>query len=349
MTVSADDPLALEPDRAELLEQVGDLRPKLHGYCTRLLGSPLEGEDAVQDAFFMALRKRPSVASREELGRWLFRVAHNRCIDLLRRRQTRERFADLASQGLDGPPSEPKDAALDKESVDQAFHQVLGLLPPKERAAVLLKDVLDFSLRETAEIIDSTEAGVKAALRRGRGKLASARTEGLRDVPVRLVPMAAGNEHERLLREYAGLFNSRDWDGLRSLVRADARLQVFEYFDGGLEGFERHYFKNYSILCGNAELRARVGEVAGQAVILLDRRSDARPEDDPWGLYSVVRVLFENGGIVRVSDYVHVPAYFHQHVSDLLGSGPPASFEPYHLLGRADRGGGPASARSGAG
>ena len=315
-----------EASRERVLEAAERVRPRLHGYCSRLLGSSLDGEDVVQDALARALISRPPVASSEELEHWLFRVAHNRCTDLLRRRSVRSRADWHWVDPNHDRPVEPIDRAQLNEIVDGAFGRVVRLLPPKERAAVLLKDVLDFSLEETAEIIDSTVGGVKAALHRGRTKLAtlprageeefdgaSGATEPIGDDPPDRIrpndPVLV-----RLLEEYVERFQRRDWDGLISLVRSDARLEVVGVFEGeGLEHFQRLYFTNYSRL--EPEWSACVQELDDEMVMRVERPLEAACPDvhgppAPRGLYSLVRVGFDaEGRISSVRDYLHAPPY----------------------------------------
>ena len=310
------------------------VRPRLHGYCARLLGSSLDGEDVVQDALARALASSPPVASSQELEHWLFRVAHNRCTDLLRRRSVRSRADWNWVDPNHARPVQPVDRARRSELVDVAFARVVRLLPPKERAAVLLKDVLDFSLEETAEIIDSTVGGVKAALHRGRSKLAalqgSQRTSGdaVSDHEAAAEKMSALRRRScvaaddpvqvRLLEEYVDRFQRRDWDGLIDLVRSDARLEVVGVFEGdGLEHFHRLYFTNYSRLL--PDWSASIQELDGELVMRVVRPVDPETVADSGpvalGLYSLVRIAFdEEGHIESVRDYLHVPSYLFEMV-----------------------------------
>src|SRR5579859_3371319 len=147
------------------LETIVHLRPQLHRYCARMTGSALDGEDVMQEAVFEAYRKLEGFDDSRPLGPWLFRIAHNRCIDFLRRREVREEAEAGAVEPDVVHPLDPPGPALDR-----AVERLVIHLPPKERACVLLKDVFDYSLDEIAELVESTVGGVKAALNRGRAK-----------------------------------------------------------------------------------------------------------------------------------------------------------------------------------
>src|SRR5207248_10986151 len=135
---------------------------------------------------------------------------------------------------------------------------------PKERACVLLKDVFDYSLEEIAELVDSSTGGVKAALNRARTKLsASAR--------LAKSPRRASPELKRVMQLYVERFNRRDWDGVRELIRADARLNVADAFAGKLA--EAPYFSNYERW--SMPWKLAVGDVDGEpAVVILQRGAD---------------------------------------------------------------------------
>src|SRR5215470_8052688 len=145
------------------LETITNLRPALHRYCSRMVGSVMDGEDVVQEALFQAYQKLDTFDETRPLKPWLFKIAHNRCIDFIRRRQVRQQAEAAAIEPDTVEFSEPVGTMLDK-----AVEQLVEALPPKERASVLLKDVFDYSLEEIAELVDSTVGGVKAALNRGR-------------------------------------------------------------------------------------------------------------------------------------------------------------------------------------
>jgi RNA polymerase sigma-70 factor, ECF subfamily len=266
------------------LEAITQLRPGLHRYCSRMTGSVMDGEDVVQEALFEAYRKLDQYDESRPLAPWLFKIAHNRCIDLLRRRGVRVEV-ETAAMGPDSmTPANP--AVL---GVGRAVEQLVICLPPKERASVLLKDVFDYTLEEIAELVGSTVGGVKAALNRGRSKLA-ALPEPMKS------PREPNPELSRLLRLYVGRFNKRDWDGLRELISADAQLRVVDHFAGPLE--KAPYFKNYERQ--TVPWRLAVAEVDSELVIVA-----LHEHRDQWRPASVARLDVIDQHIVRIVDYAH--------------------------------------------
>ena len=269
------------------LETITQFRPRLHRYCSRMTGSVMDGEDVVQDALFEAYRKLEKFDDSRPLGPWLFRIAHNRCIDFLRRRKAQQQ-AELAAETPESVmPVDPPGTML-----SHAVEHLVMLLPPKERACVLLKDVFDYSLEEIAELVDSTVGGVKAALHRGRAKI-----KKVSKAPIKL--QAAENpELVQLLDLYVEGFNRRDWDGLRELISADARLKVVDRFTGRLD--ESGYFGVYERW--PFAWKMAVGEVDGETVVIMLRRGV-----DTWTPHSIVRLEVVNQRVERITDYFHCP------------------------------------------
>lgn len=268
------------------LETITNLRPSLHRYCARMTGSVLDGEDIVQETLFEAYRKLDTYDDSRPLSPWLFRIAHNRSIDFLRRRGVREE-AEQAGRGPDFVlPIDPPGAGLGR-----AVEHLVTCLPPKERACVLLKDVFDYTLDEIAELVDSTVGGVKAALNRGRSKLTQLPEQSRQ-------PRAASRDLTILLNLYVERFNRRDWDGLRELISADARLQVADGFAGRMA--DSPYFGQYERL--TAPWRMAVGKVDGELVVV-----SLRQNKGVWAAHSFVRLTVWEGKVVDIVDYAHCP------------------------------------------
>jgi RNA polymerase sigma-70 factor (ECF subfamily) len=272
-----------EPRRLAFIESIADLRPRMHRYCARMTGSALDGEDVMQEAIFDAYLKLGSFDASRPLGPWLLRIAHNRCIDFLRRRQARrEAEADTEPRAWVDPPE------ATGKGIDHAIERLVIALPPKERACVLLKDVFDYSLEDIAGLVESTTGGVKAALNRGRGKLAT-----LTDAPAS--KRKTSDAELALLRLYVDRFNRRDWQGVRELASADARLTVADCFAGHLA--DSPYFVEYERPI--VSWRMAVGEADGETVVVILR-------DDPAGPapFSVIRVGIAGGRITSIADYI---------------------------------------------
>jgi len=280
-----EDPGPFEARYLAFLETISTLRPSLHRYCARMTGSVMDGEDVVQEALFEAYRKLDKFDQSRPLKPWLFRIAHNRCIDFLRRRGVRDR-ADAAVAVPEA--IEPAKPVL---GTGKAVEHLVVTLPPKERACVLLKDVFDYSLEEIAELVDSTVGGVKAALNRARTKLAesSLQANSARN---------ASSELKRIMQLYVDCFNRRDWDGVRELTSADARLKVAERFAGKFA--DAPYFFNYERWSWPWKLA--LGEVDGEPVVIVLRRGA-----DTWTPHSAIRFDVVGERIERIVDYIHCP------------------------------------------
>lgn len=268
------------------LKTITQLRPALHRYCARMTGSVMDGEDVVQETLFEAYRKLDQFDESRSLQPWLFRIAHNRCIDFIRRRGARAEAEATAALPetivLTEPPS---------LGIGYALEHLVLTLPPKERACVLLKDVFDYKLEEIAEMVDSTVGGVKAALSRARTKLEVS-------APHPKAGRSSSPELRRVMQLYVERFNRRDWDGVRQLISADARLDVADAFAGRLA--DAPYFSNWERW--TLPWRLAVGEVDGESAVVILRRSA-----DAWTRYSTVRLHLTEDHIDRIVDYAHCP------------------------------------------
>lgn len=203
-------------DSEALGHLMAKLRPRLHRYCARMVGSAFDGEDVVQEALAKAAEAFPSAGPIEQPESWLFRIAHNAALDAIRRRQ--RQAASRSDIDLSGvvDVSANADARVAAAASLAAFLH----LPAAQRSSVVLMDVLGYSLAETAEILDMTIPAVKAALHRAR--------EHLKELDVASehpAPTLDAAERTRLVA-YADRFNARDFDALRDLLAEDVRLDL---------------------------------------------------------------------------------------------------------------------------
>jgi RNA polymerase sigma-70 factor (ECF subfamily) len=207
MTTPNELPSLLQNSWRDFLETYEALRPDLYRYCRHLTRSPWDAEDLTQDALARAFVTMGQMGQSPPNARaWLFRVASNLWIDRLRR-QRREQ-ALLADGG-------GNDQAADPRSTREAAATLLGQLSPQERAAVVLKDVFDFSLEEAAEALSTTVGAVKTALHRARGKLVEPSADEP-DTPPRPAALDA----------FCEAFNAGDLDRLTNLLLDSATVEV---------------------------------------------------------------------------------------------------------------------------
>ena len=267
--------------RAEFLALVGDLRPQLHRYCARLTGSVIEGEDIVQETLAKAFYTLSLIPETPPLRPWLFKIAHNAAIDFLKShgRKTTDSRADLTDVAGFEERADPL-------VVRAALARFIAL-PLSQRSAVILKDVLDHSLEETADTMGTSVMAVKAALHRGRAKL---RAEAPPDEDL---PSASGARAE--LDRYASLFNARDWDGLRALIGNDCRLDLVSQSQrrGKEVGM---YFERYA----KRDIRLRLVRLEGALALAAHVAGAERPA------YFIL-LEWEDGRVIAIRDYGHVP------------------------------------------
>jgi RNA polymerase sigma-70 factor (ECF subfamily) len=223
-------------------------RTDLHAHCYRMLGSLQDAEDALQDALLRAWRGLPGFAGRSSLRTWLYRIATNACLDVVARRSRRVLPIDYgpASDPLHGPGEplletvwiEPypdqvlgiadgyaaPDARYEqREAVELAFVAALQHLPAKQRAALIMRDVLGFSAREVAESLETTVASANSALQRARRAVA----ERLPERSQQATSRALGDERMReLLEAYLEAWARADVEALRGLLAEDAIVSM---------------------------------------------------------------------------------------------------------------------------
>jgi RNA polymerase sigma factor (sigma-70 family) len=224
--LSAGGPSPNSNRQAELLALAGELRPELHRYCARLMGSVFDGEDVVQDTLvraFAALQELEEQGLQETppLRPWLFRIAHNRALDLLRGRAVRmAEPIEAASDVVDQASPDPVEMLMRQEAVKTAVSR-FAELPTLQRSVIILKDVLDESLIEIAALLDLTVDAVKGHLARGRARL--------REINAQAGPLVEARPPSAAVARYVALFNQRDWNGLRALLADDVKLNQSTY------------------------------------------------------------------------------------------------------------------------
>ncbi|MFC7550952.1 sigma-70 family RNA polymerase sigma factor [Plantactinospora sp. GCM10030261] len=249
-------------------------RTELTGYCYRMLGSGFDAEDAVQDALLRAWRSFDSYDERRgSLRTWLYRIATNVCLDMLRGRHRRALAVDLGPAGRAGsdigapvtehawiqpvpdrlvlsPDGGPEDQAVQRETIRLAFLAVLQLLPPRQRAALILRDVLRWSATEVAELLDCTVASVTSAVQRARATLAAAAT--VPGEPLR----PADPAQRQLLARYCAAFERYDVAALVALLHEDATMSMppFRWWLRGRDQI-RVALLNPESSCAGARLR----------------------------------------------------------------------------------------------
>lgn len=226
----------------ELQAAFDEHRRALTGYCYRMLGSPAEADDAVQDTFLKAWQSYDRFEGRSSIRSWLHRIAHNVCMDMHRSPQRRARPMEMGPSSrtaevvlgdqldehvflqpvrddrvldLDGDPAE---VAAARESIRLAFVAALQHLPAKQRAALILCDVLRWPAADVAELLETSLASVNSALQRARATLAQRRDEPLDTL---LDP-----DHQSLLERYVDAFERYDIPAVVALMREDAVLTM---------------------------------------------------------------------------------------------------------------------------
>ncbi len=220
-------------------------RRALTGYCYRMLGSPFEAEDAVQDTLLRAWRSRDRFEGRSSVKSWLFRIATNVCLDHLDGRQRRARPMDLGPaqeavlanlntlpddtwvepvpDALVAPDPGPAEAAQRSEDIRLAFVAALQQLPPRQRAALILCEVLHWKASEAAELLESSIASINSALQRARATLA----DGPGATATRGADLDASDQE--LLARYVQAFERYDMEALTALIHEDATQSMPPY------------------------------------------------------------------------------------------------------------------------
>jgi RNA polymerase sigma-70 factor (ECF subfamily) len=310
------------PDLERELER---LRPELVGYCYRMLASPFDAEDAVQETMLRAWRGADGFDGRSSLRTWAYRIATNACIDLAERRArqralpmdlgpAREPRADLLrtpevpwvepmpDTAIARASDDPEASALRREQVRLAFVTAMQRLPARQRAVLVLREVVQLSAAEVAELLDTSEASVNSALQRARATLERSPSELDR------ASARATSVDPALLDRFVAAFERYDMAELEGLLRDDV-VQSMPPFDLWLAGRDDvlAWWFGPGIACRGSRL-VPAGTVGGQPALGQFKPSDDDPERLlPWAL--VVAELADDG-LAAVTFFLDVERLF---------------------------------------
>ncbi len=299
LDVTSTDATAARRHRVALEREIETHRRELTGYCYRMLGSSFEAEDAVQETMVRAWRALDSFEGRSSLRSWLYRIAGNVCIDMLRGPQRRARPVDLGPPGRAAaelaPPTpeaewitpmrddrilpvdaDPGDVAAARDSVRLAFVAALQHLPPRQRAVLILCEVLRWQATEVAELLDTTVASVNSALQRARATLAS--------TGIDTAGPPLDDDHTELLGRYVDAFERYDVDTLVTLLHDDVKFSM-PPFPLWIEGPDEvaTFLLGHGIGCKGS--RTIVAEQANGCPVVAAYKPDPEGGFSPWALH----------------------------------------------------------------
>lgn len=242
--------------RAEFEDLIKNIRPELHRYVARMIGSVIDGEDVVQEALVKAYYSLPLENSESNLRGWLFRIAHNIAIDHLRRSNL-QTMEPLDEQFLVSEPEQP----LEKKELATIALAMFLKLAPRQRSCVILKDVLGYSLAEISEFLNATVPEIKAVLHRGRTRLRELGNN------IEMVKPVLDEREQGLLIRYVNSFNARDFDGVREMLADEVRLDLINRTKlYGSAEVNNNYFHNYK---QTADWHLKLGTVEDRPAIMV--------------------------------------------------------------------------------
>ena len=271
---------------SHVADELAALRPALHRYASRMVGSVLDGEDVVQEAIARAVSALDRAPPEGDAAPWLFRITHNAAVDFLR---ARERASPERNVMDDDLVSDADEAS--RRLATRAAMSVFLRLPPSQRGTVILKDVLGYSNEEIADILGTTVAASKAALHRGRAQLRLYAGEP---------PAVRSSDPDDVarLQTYVDRFNARDFDGIRRMLADEVQFDLVARMQGGRSSFET-YFTRYAEM---SAWRLSVGWVDGRlAAVVTD------PADTKAVPRNVIVIHWTGGRITRLRDFAHAP------------------------------------------
>jgi RNA polymerase sigma-70 factor (ECF subfamily) len=266
------------------------MRPKLHRYCARMVGSVIDGEDVVQDALIKAVRALPTAGAIGNAEGWLFRIAHNTALDFLRRRSRQEA---LHSSDEVEMMADQLDAVTSRQIAATSLRTFMRL-PVAQRSSVILMDVLGCSLREVCEILGMNLPAAKATLYRGRLRLRQIAEEP-DDAPL---PKLSDADRIRL-GAYVAHFNARDFDAIRAMIADDVKLELVNKSRMNGKAEVSRYFGNYSKV---DDWRLEAGLVEGRPAILV-----FDPHAPNSGPKFFVLLGWSAGKVATIRDFRYAP------------------------------------------
>jgi RNA polymerase sigma-70 factor, ECF subfamily len=259
--------MAPEPNRQDVFDRLlTSLRPRLHRYCARMVGSVIDAEDVVQEALVKAIEVFRESAAISNMEAWLFRIVHNAALDFLRRKLREQTFSSDEDIEM---AADPIDEVHQRQAAAAGLHTFM-CLPVAERSGVILMDVLGYSLDEIGSITGSSISAVKAALHRGRARLRAVIEESDDRPP----PTLSSAERTRL-SAYVERFNARDFDAIRNMLAEDVRLELVNKTRLKGPAEVGRYFSNYA---SAEDWHLQLGFVDRRpALIALDPSNSAGP------------------------------------------------------------------------
>jgi RNA polymerase sigma-70 factor (ECF subfamily) len=266
------------------------MRPKLHRYCARMVGSVIDGEDVLHDALIKAVESFPSDSPIGNPEGWLFRIAHNTALDFLRHRNRQQ--ALQSGQEVD-MIADPVDIVLSRQIANASLGTFMRL-PVAQRSSVILMDVLGCSLREVCEVMDFSLPAAKAALHRGRAQLRELADERDDSPP----PKLSGQDRDRL-GAYVAHFNARDFDAIRAMIADDVRLDLVNKTRMTGKTEVSRYFGNYSRA---ADWHLVPGLLEGHPAILV-----FDPAEPGAGPKYFVLLQWSGDKVAAIRDFRHAP------------------------------------------
>jgi RNA polymerase sigma-70 factor (ECF subfamily) len=272
------------PAQDDMNRLMVELRPRLHRYCARMIGSAIDGEDLVQEALARAAAALPTAGTIERPESWLFRIAHNVAIDALRARRRQAVLRSEAGLAEIGGESSPADARVAAAAGLSTFL----LLSPTPRSSVLLVDVLGHSAAEAADILGISIAAVKAGLHRGRARLRE-----IVDMPAD--PPRFDEAEKARLRAYADSFNARDFDALRALLAEDVKLDLVNRLRLAGRKDVSVYFSRYDAFY---DWHVSTGLAEGRPALLF-----RDPADASGRIGHIVLLDWAEGRIILIRDF----------------------------------------------